>query len=82
MSFLDLVVGGNGEEEDTVKKKKQSLILYIVKNIVDQPIRDELGLLQQRPKICFGCDVLVFNVVFELSLSLLQTENVHRKWPD
>lgn len=72
MSFLDLVVGGVYNQEKDID------ILFIVEYIVNQPIRDELGLLQQGSKISFGCDVLVFNVVFKLSLSLLQTHKMAR----
>ena len=36
------------------------------------PVGDELCLLQEGPEVCFGRDVLVFDVVLKLSLSLLQ----------
>ncbi len=39
-----------------------------------RPVCDELCLLQQGSEVSFGCDVLVFDVVFKLSLSLLQTQ--------
>ena len=44
------------------------------------PVGDELGLLQEGPEVCFGRDVLVFDVVFKLSLSLLQvSKDTHKK---
>lgn len=42
------------------------------------PVRDELCLLQQCPEVSFGCDILVFDVVFKLSLSLLH-ESTHKE---
>jgi hypothetical protein len=38
------------------------------------PVRDELGLFQKRTEVSFGCDVLVFDVVFKLSLFLLRNK--------
>lgn len=75
MSFLDLVLGGRDKVEYTIKiKETKSLILFIVKDIVDKPVGDELGLLKQGSEIRFGCDVFVLNVIFKLSLPLLQTQ--------
>lgn len=41
---------------------------------VYKPVCDEFCLLQQGSEVSFGCDVLVFDVVFKLPLSLLQTQ--------
>lgn len=41
---------------------------------VYKPVCDELCLLEQGSEVSFGCDVFVFDVVFELPLSLLQTQ--------
>lgn len=66
-------VAYNGEEEE----EPDTVIPFMLKNMINQPVCDELGLLQQGSKVRFGCDVLVFDVVFKLSLSLLQTPNMH-----